>query len=145
MKKMRVLHREFYMFIVFCDKSSWEICLPEEKEFLIFIVVYVWRCQEMSRTHRIKHTRFVNQKRLKVFHQNVWGLFHNIANYPLFYTLTKMHIYFFSVKRTSIIQHQHSFLKFQGTPSLTKIEMMAYHLLEGLIWKLMNWNVFGLK
>ena len=25
------------------------------------------------------------------------------------------------------------------------IQRMAYHLLEGLIWKLMNWNVFDLK
>ena len=48
-----------YMFIVVCDKTSREICLPEEKEFFIFIVAYVWRCREMSRTHRIKHTRFV--------------------------------------------------------------------------------------
>ena len=67
-----------------------------------------------------------NQKGLKVFHQNIRGLFHNI--YPLFYTLTKTHIYFLSVKRTSKIQHQHSFSKFRGTPSLTKTEMFALML-----------------
>ena len=66
-----------------------------------------------------------NQKGLKVFHQNIRGLFITLLNYPLFYTLTKTHICFPSVKHTSKIQHQHSFLIFQGTPSLTKIEMVA--------------------
>lgn len=40
------LQREFYMFIVVCKKSSWKICLPEEKKFFIFIVAYVWRRRE---------------------------------------------------------------------------------------------------
>ena len=48
------------------------------------------------------------QKGLKVFHQYIQGLFHNIAK--LSYLLhTQTHTYFLSVKRTSIIQHQHSF------------------------------------
>ena len=98
-----------------------------------------------------------NQKGLKVFHQNIRGLFHNIAKLSAFLHTHKNTHMFSSVKRTLKIQHQHSFLKFQGTPSLTKIEMLAltaalqfikktaYHLLEGLICKLMNLNVFGLK
>ena len=78
---------------------------------------------------------------LKVFHQNIRDLFHNIAKLSTFLD-TKTHIYFVSVKRTSVIRQRHSFLKFQGTPLLTKILMlaltvalqfikrMAYHLLE---------------
>ena len=62
-----LMHREFYMFIVVCNKSSWEICLPEEKECFVFIVAYVWRCREMSRAHRIKQTRFVQPKGIKGF------------------------------------------------------------------------------
>ena len=48
----------------------------------------------MSRTHRIKHTRFVNQKGLKVFHQNIRGLFHNIAKlFTLLHTHKNTHIF----------------------------------------------------
>ena len=51
-----------------CSKqSSWDICLPEEKELFVFIVDYVWRCREMSRAHRIKYTRSVQTKGIKGF------------------------------------------------------------------------------
>ena len=39
------------------------------------------------------------------------GFFITLLNYPLFYRLMKAHIYFLPKKRTSIIQHQHSFFK----------------------------------
>ena len=51
--------------------------------------------------------------------------FITLLNYLLFYRLTKAHIYFLPVKHTSIIQCQHSVLKFWGTPSLIKIEILA--------------------
>ena len=68
-----------------------------------------------------------NQKGLKVSHQNIRGLFHNITNLSTFLH-THKNTYFLSVKRTSKIQHQHSFSKFRGTPSLTKTEMFALML-----------------
>ena len=61
-----LLQREFYMFIVVYNKNSWEICLPEKKRFS-YLLLLVLRSREMSRTHGVKHTRFVQSKGGKGF------------------------------------------------------------------------------
>ena len=65
-----------------------------------------------------------NQKGLKVFHQNIRGLLHSIDKLSAFLH-THKNTRFPSVKRTSKTHRQYSFLRFQGMPSLTKIEMLA--------------------
>ena len=62
-----LLQREFYIFNVVCNKRSWEIRFPQEKNFFIFVVAYVWRCREMTRTNWIKNARFVQSKGSKSF------------------------------------------------------------------------------
>ena len=97
-----LLRREILMFIVLSDKSSWEICLPEEKEFFIFIVAYVWWCWEMSRTHRSNKQDLFHQNGLKNFHQNIRGLFHNIAKSSTFLHIHKKTAHIFSLSETHI-------------------------------------------
>ena len=73
-----LLQREFYMFIIVCNKSLWEICLPGAKKFFMFIVM----CGDVKKCPGPTESNIqdlFNQKGLKVLHQNIWGLFHNIA------------------------------------------------------------------
>ena len=51
-----------------------------------------------------------NQRGVKVFIKICELFCTTLLNYPLFYTIIKPHIIFLSLERTSINQHQHSFL-----------------------------------
>ena len=154
----------FICSLLFATKVHDKFVYHRRRSFLYLLLLYsfvfMFMCGDVEKCPGPAESNIqdlFNQKRLEIFHQNILGLFIILLNYPFFYTLTRIHVYFLSVKRISIIQHQHNILKFQGTPSLTNIEMlaltvallfllrMAYHLLEGLIWKLMNWDVFDLK
>ena len=93
--------------------------------FYVYCCLYVKMSRNVLHPQNQTYKDLFNQKGLKVFHQNIRGFFHNTARLSTFLHTQKTHFYFLSVKRTSIIQHQHNFLKFRGTPSLIKIEMLA--------------------
>ena len=64
----------------------------------MFIVAYVWRCRDMSMTHKIK---YFNQMGLKVFHQNIRRLFDSITKLSTFLH-TQKNTHAFSVSETHI-------------------------------------------
>ena len=90
-----LLHREFYMFIVVCDKSSWEICYQRKRSFLCLLLLM---CQDVEKCPGLTESNIqdlFNQKGLKVFHQNIRGLFHNIAKLSTFlHTHKNTHMFF---------------------------------------------------
>ena len=96
------------MFIVVPNKVH-EIFVYQRKRSFSYLLLIM--CGDVEKCPGLTGSNIQDlfkQKGLKVFHQYIRGLFHNIAKLSYFLH-THKHTHFLSVKRTSIIHHQHSF------------------------------------
>ena len=110
-----LLHREFICSLLFATKVHEKYIYHRKRSFLYLLLFTCGDVEKCPGPTESNIQDLLNQKRLKIFHQNIQGLFHNIANLSTFlHTHKNTHIFSLSETYTDNLTPT-QLLKFQGT------------------------------